>query len=416
MRLEGESRVAEPCFLGRQPILDRRQQIVAYELLFRGSAFGPAQIESHTEATATVLLRALSDLGVESALENKRAFVNFDAGLLHSEAIELLDPERFVIEVLEHVQPTPEVVARCRELRGVGFTLALDDYVEHTERFEEMLSVAHIVKVDLLPLADAALAQLVAALRPYPVKLLAEKVDSRERFERCRELGFEYFQGYHFARPTIVSGRKLDQSEMALIRLLGLLLADADGSQIEGHLKHEPGLAVGLLRLANSPGIGLGRPVGSLREAIFAVGLKPMQRWVQLLIFAHAGGDAGAGARLQWAAARARFIELLAGSAGSVLPEQAFLAGILSFLPDALGLPLAEVLRLIPVAPEVAAALQNREGALGQMMRLAIQLDQTEVVENAPRWDLPAGLDAQEINRLHGQALAWAAEASKALA
>lgn len=413
---EGTGRAAEQCFLGRQPILDRKQEIVAYELLFRGNAFGPAQIESHTEATATVLLRALSDLGVESSLEDKRAFVNFDTGMLHSEALELLDPQRFVIEVLEHVEPTPEVVARCRYLRGAGFTVALDDYVEHAARFEELLLAADIVKVDLLPLDDLALEKLVAALGRYPVKLLAEKVDSRERFERCRELGFEYFQGYYFARPTIVSGRKLDQTEMALVRLLGLLLGDADNAEIESHLKHEPGLAVGLLRLANSPGIGLGRPVASLREAIFAVGLKPMQRWVQLLIFAHAGGDAGAGARLQWAAARARFTELLAESAGGVAPEKAFLAGILSFLPDALGLPLAEVLRLIPVAPEVAAALQQSQGALGQLMRLAIQLDEPEVQGSSPTWELPEGLDAHEVNRLHGQAIAWAAEASKALA
>jgi len=413
---EGTGRAAEQCFLGRQPILDRKQEIVAYELLFRGNAFDPARVENHTEATATVLLRALSDLGMEAALEDKRAFVNFDAGLLHSQAVELLDPRRFVIEVLEHVDPTPEVVARCRELKSAGFTVALDDYVEHSARFEELLQAADIVKVDLLPLDDSALDRLVAALRRFPVRLLAEKVDSRERFERCRELGFEFFQGYYFARPTIVSGRKLDHSEMALIRLLGLLLGDADNSEIESNLKHEPGLAVGLLRLANSPGVGLGRRVASLREAIFAVGLKPMQRWVQLLIFAHAGGDAGAGARLQWAAARARFTELLAESAGNVSPEKAFLAGILSFLPAALGLPLAEVLRLIPVAPEVAAALQQRDGALGQLMRLAVQLDEPESGESPPCWDLPDGLDAQEINRLHGQAIAWAAEAGKALA
>ncbi len=408
--------LADECFLGRQPILDRRQQIVAYELLFRNKASGAALIDNHAEATSTVLLRVLSDLGLDAALEDKRAFVNFDTVMLHSGSVELLDPERFVIEIIEHVEPGPGVLARCRALKSAGFTLALDDYTRHEDRFREILEFVDIVKVDLLPLGDAEVAALVAQLRPFDVTLLAEKIDSRARLEACRDLGFELFQGFYFARPTIVTGRKLDHSELALIRLLGLVLREASGVEVEAEIKREPALAVGLLRLANSPGIGLARPVASLREALYAVGLKPLQRWLQLLIFANSGADTGAAARLQWAAARARFLELLAEKCGgdARLPERAFLTGILSFLPAVLGLSLEDVLRLVPVAEDVARALRDEAGPLGELLGFVSALDGNP--DEASGWArVPAGLGATQVNQLHAQALEWATEAGRAL-
>lgn len=157
---------AQEIFIGRQPILDREQQLYAYELLFRSGAQNRAQVTDDLAATATVLSHVFSELGLEAALGPYLGFVNLDARMLASDAIELLPREKFVLEVLETVDITPEVVSRCRELKEKGFTLALDDFVAFEERHKPLLELADIVKVDLMGMEAAALHRTVAALRP----------------------------------------------------------------------------------------------------------------------------------------------------------------------------------------------------------------------------------------------------------
>jgi len=185
-------------------------------------------VSSPQAATATVLSHVFSELGLETALGPYLGFVNLDARMLASDALELLPKEKFVLEVLETVELTPAVVARCRELKDKGYTLALDDFVAFEEKHAPILELADIVKVDLMGMDAAALEKTVKALRPWKVKLLAEKVDDEAQVKICSDLGFELFQGYYFAKPTIIAGKKLSQSELSLIRLLSLILDDAE--------------------------------------------------------------------------------------------------------------------------------------------------------------------------------------------
>ncbi|GAB1412455.1 hypothetical protein MASR1M97_11910 [Candidatus Desulfobacillus denitrificans] len=311
---------AQEIFIGRQPILDREQQLYAYELLFRSGAQNRAQVTDDLAATATVLSHVFSELGLEAALGPYLGFVNLDARMLASDAIELLPREKFVLEVLETVDITPEVVSRCRELKEKGFTLALDDFVAFEERHKPLLELADIVKVDLMGMEAAALHRTVAALRPWKVRLLAEKVDDEAQVKVCRELGFELFQGYYFAKPAIIAGKKLSHSELVLMRLLGLVLDDADTPQIEDVFKQAPGLTLNLMRLTNSAASGLRQKIASLRHAITVLGRRQLQRWLQLLLFTNPSGG-GANPLLQLAATRGRFLELLAGDLMGVEPR-----------------------------------------------------------------------------------------------
>lgn len=188
-------------FLGRQPILDRDQNLVAFELLFRSSQVNGAHIEDDLLASATVINHAFSDLGVEAVLGRYTGFINLSAPLIMSEVIELLPRDRVVLELLETVRVDAPLVARLKRLKTMGFQLALDDYLGHEEQYTEVLPVIDVVKVEVKDMAPERLAEVTRRLRRFPVKLLAEKVDSREQGDRCRDLGFELFQGYYFARP-----------------------------------------------------------------------------------------------------------------------------------------------------------------------------------------------------------------------
>jgi EAL and modified HD-GYP domain-containing signal transduction protein len=403
--------IGEDFFIGRQPILDRGKRLIAYELLFRSSRENSTAVSDNVVATAQVLNHAFLDLGVESALGPHKGFINCDAGLLLSDMLEALPADKIVLEVLETVDLTAEIVERCNDLKQRGFTIAIDDFVDFEERFRPLLDVAEIVKVDLVPLDDDGLVRTTRILQQWPLKLLAEKVDSTELAGRCHALRYDYFQGYYFAKPTVVVGKKLEKSEQAMLRLLNLILQDAEIEDLEKVLKHEPGLSVSLLRLTNSAASGLRVRVDSLRHAITLLGRRQLQRWLQLLLYAGAPGAYIPSALMQLAATRGRLMELLAGRlqpGQRELEDQAFMTGIMSLMPTLLGIPMADILAGINVAANIRSALEDRSGLLGDLLLLTEALEDTIGGECASRTAALPGLNAATVNGCLSEALSWA--------
>jgi EAL and modified HD-GYP domain-containing signal transduction protein len=191
-------------FIGRQPIFDRRRRTVAYELLHRSGDRQGANVTDDALATAQVLRTAFRGLGIATVLGSCRGFVNVDAEILASRRIEALPREQVVLELLETVEIDARVVARCAELKRKGYRIALDDFTRCRSEWEPLLDIADVVKVDVLELDHAALAELVRRLRLYPARLLAEKVDSLERARHCLALGFDLFLGFLFGRPALL--------------------------------------------------------------------------------------------------------------------------------------------------------------------------------------------------------------------
>lgn len=191
-------------FLGRQPILDRRQNLVAYELLYRSGRVAQAEVTDDGAATAQVMRNAFKRIGIDTVLGECIGFVNIDAEMLLSRRIESLPRDRVVLELLETVTIDDAVVTRCHELKRRGYRLALDDFSACTDCYEPLLEIADIVKIDVPQLDHDALAALVRRLKLYPGRLLAEKVETGERARECLALGFDLFQGFLFARPTLL--------------------------------------------------------------------------------------------------------------------------------------------------------------------------------------------------------------------
>lgn len=402
------SETSSQVYLAQQPILDCDQQLVAYELLFRTSAENHAQVMDDFQASAHVIVNVLSQFGLEQVLGDRKGFINVDSAMLLSGALELLPPQKIVLELLETIEPTPEIVARCHVLRQSGFTLALDDFV-YDERLRPLLEAVDIVKFDLMLSKDEALAAAVQRLDVSRLTLLAEKVETQEQFQLSRQLGFSLFQGYYFARPALISGRHVAPRYLLLLRLISLLLSGAELLEIEDNIKQDPNLGVSLLRLANSAAIGLSVPVQSLRQALVVLGQRQTLRWVQLLLYSgHSVGNRVSPLMIL-AATRGRFLELLATQSPTLRTEadHAFVVGILSLLDALLGAPLAEALRGIPLGAAIVAALQRREGPLGRALALTEAIEQEQwamVQQDAVVLDI--ALD--EIMSLRLQANSWA--------
>lgn len=398
-------------FLGRQPILDREQRLVAYELLFRNGSSNFAEITDGALATATVIANAFTELGIEAALGCHRGFINVDEQFLFSDLLELLPRQSVVLELLETIQPTAAVIERCKELKIAGFTLALDDVIELDPEYAELLAQVEIIKVDIQLLSPSALTQLAIKLKTTGKQLLAEKVDSREQMEQCLQLGFTLFQGYYFAKPTIIAGKKLEHSKLSLIKLLGLLLSDADTSKLEQALKPEPGLTVNLLRMTNSVGAGLRQKITSLRHAITVLGRRQLQRWLQLLVFS-TGTQAGAGnPLLMLAATRGRLMELLAEDlrpGDDALADRAFMVGIMSLMPALLGLPMADIVAPLGLSADVHDALCDGGGQLGEMLHLTESCESGDLGALTANLEKLPGLNAKLLNLAQTAALQWA--------
>ena len=402
---------ADQLFLGRQPILDREQRLHAYELLFRSGSRNFAEVTDGVQATATVIANAFSELGIEAALGSHRGFINVDEAFLFSDMLELLPRHAVVLEILETVPPTPAVVERCAALKAAGFTLALDDVIQLEPEFADLLALVEIVKVDIQPLSRVQLMQLVMKLKPLGKQLLAEKVDSREQMEQCLKLGFSLFQGYYFAKPTIIAGKKLDHSQLSLMKLMGLLLSDADTAELEAALKPEPGLSINLLRMTNSVGAGCTEKITSLGHAITVLGRRQLQPALQLLVFASGSQGNTDNPLLMMAATRGRLMELLAGEVrpgDSILSDQAFMAGIMSLMPALVGLPIAEVIAPLSLTANVRDALCDGGGLLGALLHIAECSENGDIAALSKALaELPA-LSPKAINRAQTQALQWA--------
>ncbi|MBS1140171.1 MAG: hypothetical protein H6R13_1624 [Proteobacteria bacterium] len=402
---------ADQLFLGRQPILDREQRLVAYELLFRNGSRNFADVTDGVQATATVIANAFTELGVEAALGNHRGFINVDEQFLFSDMLELLPRHAVVLEILETVPPTEAVIERCKALKTAGFTLALDDVIQLEPAFAELLSLVEIVKVDIQPLSRVQLMQLTMKLKPMGKQLLAEKVDSREQMEQCLKLGFTLFQGYYFAKPTIIAGKKLDHSQLSLMKLMGLLLGDAATAELETALKPEPGLTINLLRMTNSVGAGCTEKITSLGHAITVLGRRQLQRWLQLLVFATGNHNPSSNPLLLMAATRGRLMELLAGELqpGDIaLSDQAFMAGIMSLMPALVSLPIAEIVAPLGLTSNVRDALCAGTGTLGALLQIAESSENGDLARLTKALAELPGLSPKAINRAQTQALQWA--------
>lgn len=404
---------SQELFLGRQPILDRDQNLAAFELLFRSSHVNGAQIDDDLLASATVINHAFSELGVEHVLGRYVGFINLSAPLILSDVIELLPKERVVLELLETVEVNATVVARLKELKAMGFKLALDDYLGQEEQYADVLGVVDVVKVDVKDLDPARVQAITARLKRWPVKLLAEKVDTREQADLCRSLGYELFQGYYFARPSIIKGKRLTHAEAAIMRLLGLVMADADTPEIEQVFRQNPDLSLTLLRLVNSVAVGSRTKIMSLSQALVLLGRIQLQRWLQLLMYAISSSPDAKfpSPLLVLAATRGRMMEQLAAvwtGASAEARERAFLTGILSLVSALLALPLPEVLKTLPLPDEVRIALLDRTGELGDMLRLVEMVEQTDVVGIAGMLDQRPFLDATVVNNAYVEAIEWA--------
>lgn len=388
-------------FLGRLPILDRDEHIVAYELLFRAGG-------DHRDSAETII-NAFNESDIDDVLGGKKAFIHAGAELLFSDLIESLPYDKVVIELPATIEASEQVINRCRELKAKHFSLSLDDF-NGDAALEPLYEFIDIVKLDLSVITPEELPRHVKYLKCWPLKLLAKKVEYLEQARQCIDLGFDLFQGYYYARPVILNEKRADTSRLSLLKLIELILVDAETTELEQVFKREPSLSFNLLRMINSVAMGLDYKIASLRQAIVVLGQHQLQRWLQLLLFVNPGGGLSNSPLLELAATRGKLMELLAAAQvpkEKDLMDRAFMVGILSLLDSLMGMSMQDVVNQVNLAEDVEDALLNHGGKLGKLLLIAQKAEENDLDAIS---ELLEGMRISQVDLMRAQleAMRWA--------
>lgn len=376
--------------MARQPIFDTRQNVIAYELLYRSEdGINTLPLISGETASSRVILHSYTSIADAGNLRTLPAFINFSQQMLEAETLPSLSPREIVIEILEDCQVTPKLILAAQRLRDAGFKLALDDFT-YSPSFDPLLEIAHIVKLDIRALSATELRHQIKQLKRFKIKLLAEKVETLEEYQLCLELGCELFQGYFFSQPELLKGHKASGSKLIISQLLAALSQPGTNfDQLNALLSRDPALSYKLLRLTNSAAFRLQRHISSLQEALIYLGLDELKKWASLIILAD---DYGKPSELvRQILLTARFCELFAEAYPNVDNGEAFMTGLLLHLDALMNQTQEELLDQIDVSPRIYDALTERQGELGQL------LQQVEAFVHG-NW---AGTDSSLTSRLH---------------
>lgn len=402
----------ENIYVARQPIVNEAGDLKGFELLFRSTEQNEAHIADSIDATSTVVANVFTEIGISEVLGDYDGYLNVDTEFLFSELIEALPPKRIVLELLETKLLEDATLQRLRELRAMGYRIGLSEFVGNFEDLGDLMSTIDVVKLDMQAIDDLLLPEIVAMLKPLSLQLVAQKVETPEQFEAAKQLGIKLFQGYHFARPQVIAGRRAKPAKLALLRLLTLALNDAETREIEDEFKRHPNLAVNLLRLVNSVAIGGSQKITSLRHALVVLGRRQLRVWLQLLLYTADRGNATlATPLLQLAAVRGKLMELVVGhqpGPDSDLKELAFITGVLSLMDVLLEMPIENVLKELSLPEPVQNALLDRKGAMGALLTLAEHLERDDADAVATALAKVGSINRNDLTTLQLSAFQWA--------
>jgi len=396
----------DQAFIGRQPIMDEKQQIIGYELFFRHSADAESAVfEDEFKAYSSVLISAIGGIDMQWLLGDKLAFINVNEDMLKSEFLELMPPKRTVLEILRTVTPSAEIIERCQNLREQGFRIALDNPQLSVET-SPLLPCADYIKIDVQTLSSAELQKVYNQLHLSTVKMIAEKVETDAQFEDCKRIGFRLFQGFHFARPETFTSKVINASFDSVLNILNTVSQDGEIKDIEAGFKKDTALSFKLLRYINSVGFGLSCEIQSINHALTILGRKQLYRWLTLLMVT-AGENSTPPALMKTSITRGRLTELLGESYFEKHDrDNLFIVGVFSLLDAILKMPMETVLEKIQLPENVSEALLTRSGIYGPFLQLTEACedsDNKKILEIAELLQF----DATKVNECHIAALAW---------
>lgn len=396
-------------FIARQPILDRKLRNVGYELLFRSGPQNAFHDADPNEASRSVIADSSLLLGLRTLVEGKTAYFNVTREVLLSGHVTVLPADQVVIEIMETVMADDDVIAAVAALRGLGYTIALDDFVYH-EGSLPLVKYAQIIKLDFLNSSAEERREIIGKLGRRGLQFLAEKVETMESVEEARDLGCSFFQGYFFSRPMILRSREVPGFKVQSLRILQeIQRPQLDFGDIEKLIKHDVSISYKLLRYTNSAAFGFRREISSLQEAMHLLGEREVRKILSLIVMTTLGRDRPE-QLLTDSVVRGRFCEELAPRLGmSKRAQDLFFLGMFSMIDAIVGRPMDQVLVDLPISIDVKEALLGTRGRLRTLLDFVVAFERGEW-ERAETRCAELALVWEDVPPIHWRAIAWSQE------
>lgn len=394
-------------YVTRQPIYSASLDVFGYELLCRINDLPEPDPGLSGQAISTVFINAFLEIGLKRIVNEKVAFIKIDRHFLLGKHPLPFLKDNVALEILPQGAIDQELQNGINELAKKHYTLVLESNEFGQNTSASYLKNFQIAKVCIGSNNQLNIKRLVWDLRRYPVKLLAYKIETREDFDFCKQLGFNYFQGTFLSRPNIIKGRRLPARRIAVLELLSRLYdPDVTIKELEDLLKQDVSMSYKLLRMINSAYYGVGNEVDSIRQALVLLGLNQLRAWLCLLSLMAV--DDQPSALTTVAMIRGKMCELLAHALREKPEERYFTVGLLSMLDVLMEQSMEDILVDLPLVEELKEALLNKTGTIGQVLTCVL------AYENG-QWDqvnLP-GLRQAQIREAYLQSIAWASEINR---
>ncbi len=392
-------------YVARQPILDARGNVHGYEMLFRE---GPTvAFSGDGDAATRDVLDNLVAGGIERLAGESLVFVNCTREALLGRLVMVLPPGQTVLELLETLEPTAELLRVCVELKAAGYRLALDDF-EWKPEWEPFLRIADYVKVDMSVTSAEARMALIQSLHGCTAHLVAERVETREDLEIVQKEGFTLFQGYYFCKPVLMKSRRIPPNLLVQMEMLQALQEEPlDVARVSGLVKRDAALTYRLLRIVNSAMYAASRTVTSIDGALIIIGDEMFRRIATVAIAGQWKGNQSS-ELLQAAFVRGRFCESIARFTGRA-PKEQYLMGVLSLLPVLISVPMTTIVEAMPLRPDLRDALLGESNAERTALDLLLCYEAAHW-ESCDRMAAEAGIPMEEVPRLYEAANQWARE------
>lgn len=357
--------------LARQPIYRDDLTLHAFELLFRNQN----QLNSTdiTEEGATYEVLVNYSTGISKEIEHSKhlLFVNVSEGFLLSNAVLPMDKSRVMLELLERIQVSAELIAAVKRLKQKGYRFALDDY-DFDDKWDPLLPLVEMIKVDV-QYADLNEVQKLKELksRQFSGTWLAERIEDRDTLDRCKEIGFKFFQGYFLAKPQALVGNSIGGASAITAEVIRLASdPDSDINEISERVAQDPKLSIQLLKLINSPLINLKMEITDLKQAITYLGINMVKRWAMMIAFVANSSTSIESSRI--ILTRAKCCELYFADANNNSPKHlsssAFLTGLVSGTDCLLAVDPKQFIQQVNCGQDIQDAILKQEGQLADIL------------------------------------------------
>ncbi len=394
-------------YIARQPIFNKKREVVAYELLFRSTEKNAFDNTDSTHATLQVIKNSFSLFSMESLIGDKTAFLNFDENLINSDIIDFFSPEMVVVEILETVTFSQEVINSIKRLKQKGFKIALDDFLYNKDQ-DEIMDMVDFIKIDFLLTRGEERKDIVKKFNNGKIKFLAEKVETKEDLDYAAAAGYTYFQGYYLSAPLVLTTKELFTNKINYLSVVEELNNQCvDIIAVENSIKKDLGLSYKLLKLINCASYGFKTEISSIRQAIVLIGVDNLKKWLYVITLESLTENRQEPI-ITISLIRARFGELIAENTGfDINSFDMFLTGMFSLIDKFIDMPMDEILKELPLSKDIKDTLSGRDNINTRILRVIKEYE-------AGNWDVvdeylePVGISGDKIYRCYIEALDWA--------